>query len=71
MNLTDWENLIKSTRANFIKNAPHYIDLAVKKNIKTINDTSNFIKKVYADAYHEFFFKRRTYIFKKYFEKII
>jgi hypothetical protein len=57
MNLTDWENLIKSTRANFIKNAPHYIDLAVKKNIKTINDTSNFIKKVYADAYHEFFLK--------------
>ena len=55
MNLKDWENLIKKTRCNFIKNAPHYIGLAVKKNIEIIDDTSNFIKNVYADAYHDFF----------------
>ena len=57
MNLKDWENLIKKTRSDFIKNAPHYIGLAVEKNIEIIDDTSNFIKKVYADAYHEFFLK--------------
>jgi hypothetical protein len=64
MNLKDWEKLIKKTRSNFIKNAPHYISLAVEKNIKIIDDTSNFIKKVYADAYHEFFLKDE-YIFSK------
>ena len=64
MNLQDWEKLIKKTRSNFIKNAPHYISLAVEKNIKIIDDTSNFIKKVYADAYHEFFLKDE-YIFSK------
>jgi hypothetical protein len=57
MNLTDWENLIKKTRSNFIKDETYYIDLAVEKNIKIIEDTSNFIKKVRADAYHEFFLK--------------
>lgn len=64
MNLKNWEKLIKKTRSNFIKNAPHYISLAVEKNIKIIDDTSNFIKKVYADAYHEFFLKDE-YIFSK------
>jgi hypothetical protein len=64
MNLKDWENLIKKTRSNFIKNAPHYIGLAVEKNIEIIYDTSNFIKKVYADAYHDFFLKDES-IFSK------
>lgn len=57
MNLTDWENLIRNTRSNFIKDETHYIKLAVEKNIKIIDDTSNFIKKVRSDAYHEFFLK--------------
>jgi hypothetical protein len=57
MNLTDWENLIRNTRSNFIKDETHYIKLAVEKNITIIDDTSNFIKKVRSDAYHEFFLK--------------
>ena len=64
MNLTDWENLIRNTRSNFIKDETHYIKLAVEKNIKIIDDTSNFIKKVRSDAYHEFFLKDE-YIFSK------
>ncbi len=57
MDLTNWENLIKKTRSNFIKDETDYINLAVEKNIKIIENTSDFIKKVRADAYHEFFLK--------------
>jgi len=57
MNLEDWENLVKKTRSNFIKDESYYIGLAVEKNIKIIEDISNFIKQVRADAYKEFFLK--------------
>ena len=43
MNLKDWENLIKKTRSDFIKNAPHYIGLAVEKNIEIIDQKENSI----------------------------
>lgn len=57
MNLTVWENLIKNERENFIQNVSHYINRAIEKNIKLIGDSSNFIKKVYDDAYDEFYLK--------------
>jgi hypothetical protein len=55
MNLTVWENLIKNERENFIQNVSHYINRAIEKNINLIDDTSNFIKKVYHDTYDEFY----------------
>jgi len=54
MKHSDWENLIKSTRKKLIQNVSYYIEQAIEKNIETIDDTSNFIKKTYADVYDEF-----------------